>query len=403
MTRRSDWFWVIGAAAVLMLAAALSAPPPDAEYPPFSTYDNSDAGLSLVYQLLGELNGDAPPVQWKHGSLPAAGDVLVAWMPETISRAEWRAMKAWAREGRTLVLGASPAILHDLDEITGEFYFDVPPARSVQPARPQRLSPLTAGLGQVMIPDGYPLFGDPEWVGAVERELVTAQGHAVAVSWAEGDGRIVIFADPHWLTNGYLEQGDNLALALRLFSGRQVFFDEYHHGFQANDSRWSVASQLPRLLMWQAVLAALLYLLYRSSRFGLPWPPPAVAPRQAAEFAQAMGNLYRQARARETVVAAAKRQIMQQLYRMGAGVRTAADDLGRLYAARTGRPAAELTELLATLETGKPQSERQVLELARRAELAQRRMEHGRERGTHRGGAGAGTGEPGGGRPGGSA
>lgn len=368
---RGDWAWALTAAVLMLLLGALAAALGGVAGKPFSTYDEGESGLAGIYYLLRE-RGDTA-VRWEGAprTWSAHADVLVVWEPDLRSDLQRETLQSqvedWAGPGRTVVMGGADLLL------TATAHGDAP--TSPRPLDPQQavpavLDPVTVGIravsmGQTATDGNRDHFYPPEVV------LVAANGRPAAVRWQVGRGQVYVFADSAWLTNGRLADADNLRLALQLLGGQRVAFDEYHHGYRSGNGLGWVLAQL--------ALAASVYLLFRGARFNAPVGLPPAAPRQAAEYAVAMGNLYRQARARPAVVTALRRQLIQQLRRLGAAAPGGPAELGRLYAARTGRPAAELEALLAALDPNRTLSDAEMTRLARQAETAQRRMEHGRD------------------------
>ncbi|MFO7172407.1 MAG: DUF4350 domain-containing protein [Bacillota bacterium] len=397
MSRVREWAAPAALLALLLVVATLAVRPQFEEPPvPYSTYNTRGDGLYGIYRFL-EMEGRRP-LRWRRppGELPPEVDRLVVWAPADLDAESWRELEAWVAggQGRTLIVAAP-----DLEErLPG---WPVAPGESGGPdreggpvpplrpgaARPARLEPWTAGVREVV--DAAPLIPRSlRWLPPARVYLADGEGHPAAVGWEAGPGRVVLFLRPDWLTNNALDQGDNLRLALGLLSGPpgSLAFSEYHHGLvDPGEAGAPDPAARPTTAPWRPAIGQLgaaltLYLLRRAARFGSPLPDPPVTPRAGLEFVHALGNLYRQARARQAVTQALAAALRTSLRRLGP-TGTGDEALARLYEARTGRPAGELLETLRALESPRPPGEAALVALARRAEELQRRVEDGKRPG----------------------
>lgn len=368
-----EWGWMAALGLLVSLLAALGpgreqAGPAGTQ--PWTTYSMGEQGLGGIYRLLE--SESPPPLRWRRPLAELTDGVqrVVVWAPAGLEAAEWAALGHWAGggRGRLAVVASPPALAGARPQPAAA----PAAAGGASTARVTRLEPWNAGVQQIALGPGLPSAAG--WPAAAATYLADAAGRPVAVGWAEGSGRVVFFTAPEWLANGWIARDDNLRLALNLLTGPgRTAFAEWHHGFR--DPAWAGGGH-PLAPWWpaaaQAALAVLLVLAWRAGRFGSPVPLPPQPPRYTAESAVAMGNLYRQARQRGAVTAALQHSLLAGLRRLGAPAGAGPEALGRLYAARTGRPAAELTALLADLEHGAD-----VITLSRRTETVQRRLEHG--------------------------
>ncbi len=214
--------------------------------------------------------------------------------------------------------------------------------------------------------------------------LAREDGTPVLVSWAHRDGRIYWSADPEWLTNARIGEGDNLTLALRLLDGGGVVaFDEYSHGFRAAQQWWQILrGPLLRFTIQLAVALALLFWAF-GARFGSPRQALAATPRAAVEYVYSMSHLYRQARARKMVSRELYRSLTRTLGRLLGGVRGISHvELARRTAERTGLETEKVATVLNRLtpEQGAELNEKDLIATAREVEEIQRRVRNARHR-----------------------
>ncbi|HWI51754.1 MAG TPA: DUF4350 domain-containing protein, partial [Symbiobacteriaceae bacterium] len=212
--------------------------------PPGSTYSVEPEGLSAIYSVLA---GDKVARRWEREirRLPADVDRLVLWAPDgALKDSDWQQLEDWVAKGGTVLIATDS----DASRLKGS-------AKSTgqQTAGSAAVQPLTAGVNSVSIDGGaFSLVRE----GALA-DLTLADGSPVLISWPHGRGRFYWSADLGWLTNSHIGQQANLTLALGLLlpgQGKQVAFDEYHHGFQAADRWWQL---LRGHLQWFVALLAL--------------------------------------------------------------------------------------------------------------------------------------------------
>ena len=195
--------------------------------------------------------------------LADAGEIetLVVLEPEHVDPEEAAAIGARVRAGMRLVAGGGATGW--LRDVVAE-----PPAKGGgAPGRAEVTGPApeTAGVAAVDFRRG----GVWAQLGQTEPLLATEAG-PVAVAAGQGEGRVVLLADPTPLLNGALADADNAAFALEAAGrpGRPVAFLETIHGY-----RDTGLAALPDRALWALLglaIAALLYVWSMARRLGPP-------------------------------------------------------------------------------------------------------------------------------------
>lgn len=336
--------------------------------PPGSTYGEQSESLGAIYQLLerreGALRVERPPDQ-----IPANVDPLLLWAPAEVPDEEWEALMEWVAAGHTLLFaGESP------EGPSVAF-------SSLVLARPGALHPAVAGVTQIETGGAY--FEPLDWPALVM--LKDERGRPVLISEPHGKGQIIWSADTDWLSDGLIEEANNLELALGLLKaqpGKVVGFDEYHHGYSASDRWWQLLRGPLQLFILQLGAAVLLFFWASGSRFGRPRPEPLLPARAAVEYVGAMSHLYRRARARGLVQRALYRSLLRSLGGLLGGVRELSHgQIAERTAERTGLVPGLIEGTLNRLgeksnAPTQPPSEADLLSLARQAAEIQRSVQH---------------------------
>jgi hypothetical protein len=197
-----------------------------------------------------------------------------------------------------------------------------------------------------------------------------------AVVWQKdlGKGQVIRATTPHLAANAYQNQQANYEFLARLVSQAQqpIWVDEYLHGYR--DSTESSAAReasswlaylgntalLPVLLQTGVLLALLIWAQNR--RFGSPIPVSApVVDNSTAYITALAGVLYKAQSSQFVVETIAKAEQLQVQRSLGLGSQLL--DLTTLLTAweqQTGRPAAELAQVLQPKSPQKHMSDREL-------------------------------------------
>jgi hypothetical protein len=286
--------WVIAAIVSLAIAgiAYVLQPRPDSpEHSSTSDAANGTSALVLFAQAMGHPTTEI-------GSsflLPSQGGVMFVFTPTSpYTPDDAERTVAWVRSGGVLIY-ASEGGDPELDRVLGVSRIAVLASSATAVA-----SPVLVGVTQVAGGDfALPIEPAREQVAI----LRTRGGSVLAYVDSMGSGKVVVFADPLVLCNGYLEKLDNGRMAADLLgiggASAPIAFDEYHHGFILSDlspQAW-VLTPWGAALLWLLV-AVFIGLLLRGRRFGPLIARPAAAAPTDVEWAVALGELLRRSGAR---------------------------------------------------------------------------------------------------------
>lgn len=167
--------------------------------------------------------------------------------------------------------------------------------------------------------DSGDFFGDPEPPPIAKPSPVTIQAadepqmrapvahlrsedRTILADYRYGAGRIIVLTDPYIVSNGGIEQADNLRLATNIVTGGAnglTAFDEYHHGYGAGGNpllNFLEGTPLPAIAAQFALLA--MFVIYsRGRRFARALPLPNPDRRSKLEYVGAMAELQRRTNA----------------------------------------------------------------------------------------------------------
>ena len=159
--------------------------------------------------------------------------------------------------------------------------------------------------------------GDPSQEGedeiaveavAFEAPLVHigSPGQNLLVEAPFSEGRVIILSDPYIVSNAGINLVDNAQLAINLASSSPglVAFDEYHHGYGANNNRvFQYFEGTPVIAIFlQCGLVVALIFFAQSRRFARPIPEAEADRLSKLEYVSAMAELQQRTRAYDLAI-----------------------------------------------------------------------------------------------------
>lgn len=356
-----DVWLVAGLLAVLGVVTALAGArqTQQATPPPLASFSNAPDGaraLRLWLQDLGYKVRDDSPDPF---AVPDEASLALMLEPSTpVTTGEWKALDKWVEAGGTLVLagdGLGTALATEHYTITLAYLTETAPSLTAQ--MPLFASPPLPRTAAVQA-QAY-LSTDRRDVAP----LLATDAGPVALSFAQGKGRVIVSAAPFAFTNAGLKQAGNPELVLNLIPAAArgaAWFDEWHHDVRpstadaagiAGPEDWLRFTPAGHALLFAAAVI-FLALLLRGGRFGRPVPLPKDTARRAPlEYITAMANLHRRARQRRAALRHYHDQLKRRLgrrYRLDPGLRDS-EYVTRLAGLRPALDADGLRALLMAL------------------------------------------------------
>ena len=218
---------------------------------------------------------------------------------------------------------------------------------------------------------------DTERTSAFEAPVVHVgdSSRAALIEAPFGSGRVVILSDPYIVSNAGISVVDNSRLAINLVSSREgvIAFDEYHHGYGANNNRFfQYFEGTPVMAIFlQCVIIVALVFFSQSRRFGRAVPEPESSRLSKLEYVSAMAELQQRTRAYdlaiENIYSDFRRRVcaLIGLDNTTASRREIAERIGE----RIGVKAGEIEELLFQCEDvmhGEPAGKKETIDLVAR-------------------------------------
>lgn len=303
---RDAWLGIGLTALLIVITVAAALRQSTLEIPNLSTSSGRTGSLAfrlwldeLGYQVLDESLETYRP--------PQSADLILILSPLLdISESEFKALDAWVEKGGTLILAggnsqARQAFQHFDFAVD---FFDVQ-VESLDGQTPLLASP----------PLTEPAAVRADFYLASERtDFITHlafDGRPIIVSFEQGKGRVILSTVAHPFSNLGLKQTGNAELVLNLVSmavrRSAVWFDEWHHGFQAESivgpGEWLKRTPAGHALLF-VTLAVFLALILQGRGFGRPVPLPSeIRRRGPLEHVTALANLKRKAGHRQAVLA----------------------------------------------------------------------------------------------------
>lgn len=192
----------------------------------------------------------------------------------------WREQMVHASPGESAAAATAPSFLSDVaPAITVQSTIRFPQGEALPPAV---LAKTDAAV---------PLYGDADGTTVLFTPL--------------GTGGIFWSASPWMLSNDGIDKPGNVEFVLRLADlqpGAPVIFDEYHHGYGAGMTVWTLMPSLAKLGTAKLALAFVLLLFTLAWRFGAPrLPAEERFTRSRAEYLTSMSAVLERARATHVV------------------------------------------------------------------------------------------------------
>jgi len=299
--------------------------------PDSSSYATAARGAAAYAELLGHAGHTVAQVRTLPHADPLPGAATVFLLePPGVAPEDAAALRRFVQAGgRLVVAGVSGQVLRTL---VGS------------PPRRVHSSPGLASSGIGPAPrirtDGSTL-----WRTAAASPVFVARRRI-------GAGSVYVLADATPIQNRLLGAADNAALGLALAgrSSRPVEFLESYHGY----GRAAGLSALPfswKLLLGGLALAALVWVVACSRRFGPPEPEARELPPARRVYVDSLAAVIARGKQREAAVEPVREHVRRSVERRVALAPDAGDDAFTSGARRLGMPDDEVAALVGTAST----------------------------------------------------
>jgi len=265
--------------------------------PSTSVLSTSSPGLKVWHDYLERLDL-RPRLLTRFDSLPASATIIVAAPFENApSPDESSHLAEWAGPGGGGgLVGVDALGLADaLGRLGGDVSSD---ATSV--AGPVYPGAYASGVGNIVAGAGRLTLDSTAWVA-----LYKDGGGVVLASKRLGRGEVVWLADATPVSNAAIGERDDAAFAVQLAyaPGRDIYFDEYHHGTVEDVTAWGRLGAGGRSAVWLLLLGTAAFLLARGRRTGPAIAKAEVPVARGGAYIAQLAELYRTAGARPEALA----------------------------------------------------------------------------------------------------
>jgi hypothetical protein len=257
--------------------------------------------------------------------------------------------------------------------------YDEPPPPPPKPASSNARSGEGNGIGSGQPPPPKAIATPtPEVETAVQNAPVVHLANkdkALLVDFPYGEGEIVYLTDPYMVSNAGINLVDNAQMAINAVSARGggIAFDEFHHGYGANENRmlaYFAGTPVVAILV-QIVLLIGIVLFTQSRRFARALPANEPNRLSKLEYVSAMAELQQRTKAYDLALENIYSEFRRAMARF-VGVdnfQTPRHNLALLIAEKTNLDARELENLMFKCEeiiAGEPTGKKEVLNLTAR-------------------------------------
>ena len=343
-------FWSIGLAVCLAIIIGVLLPDANANSNPLpSTYFPGQHGARAAYETL--LNSGYNIVRWERPlselAANAGPDTIVIFaQPFTRAIEDIKAVKQiLERGGRVIATGFGGGYLLPGGQPIMPTHFSFAPCQ----LEPDGLDPL-AGSGTIwMVPQASWQLGNP-----IYRVQYSCSGQPAVVEYEWGKGHIVWWSSSTPLENSSLSRDQNLDLLLNSIGpgqGKHIYWDESLHGDVQSTLSYASGPSLTLMAIGLPLLGILIVFSFSRRAGPLRDEPPTVR-TAPVEFLEALGSLYKNARAASTAVTVAYERFRRRALRL-CGLRNqpmSAADLAAILRRRFSQIESSLEGDLAACE-----------------------------------------------------
>jgi hypothetical protein len=318
MSRRQKTLLLLAFPLVALVSALLVGQGSNLELvPSSSSYSAGRAGTKALYLLLQELKLSPSRYRRAFRDLESFPGTMIVANPQyaEFTPSQGRDLEAWVKKGNRLIIFEAAGAWSIWPRASGGQYTSISGRRDRGPARyfglkmkefpDQPRKTLTASLPGFSGEIGISVSCETRWLKPSSDWTVLAKDDSgpLLLTKKLGDGRIFACSDPSIISNRYLDREQNLRLALGLVAGkehrREVFFDEFHHGYRLEESFWTyVGSSVFAWLFFQIAIGFAVF--FYSRRAEIAGRFRSLSPRggrSTTEYVDSMANIFESCKA----------------------------------------------------------------------------------------------------------
>ena len=204
---------------------------------------------------------------------------------------------------------------------------------------------------------------------------VSGSGRNLLVEAPFAAGRVIVLSDPYIVSNNGISLVDNSRLAINIVTSREglIAFDEYHHGYGADNNRFfQYFEGTPVIAIFlQCGLLVALVLFSQSRRFARPVPEPEADRLSKLEYVSAMAELQQRTQAYDLAIENIYADFRRRVCALVGLDNTTASrrDVAQRIAERIGGNPAVIEDLMFRCEDvihGEPIGRKETVELVER-------------------------------------
>jgi hypothetical protein len=238
--------------------------------------------LVVLHRFLADLGVDVADAS----EPPSSGTyVLVA---DRRSREEDDALLAWVERGGRLVVADPDSVLFSTFAVSGERAGVL----GTKTIRTDCVRPETLGVQQIEVSSSDQVLSAPSAAGCF---AIGDRSYALFIP--RGSGMVVLLGGSSPLRDQLLNHADDAVFAKGVLGDGPVTFGPPSIA-SGSGGLWSLLPSGAKAVVWEAILAAVVFALARGRRLGRPIPEEAVSPIPSGELVHATARLYRRAHAR---------------------------------------------------------------------------------------------------------
>lgn len=270
--------------------------------PPLTSSSSQPDGALVLFQWLDEIGFSVSDDVQNQFGIPESTDLVLLLEPtQPVTDLEWNEIDEWVESGGTLVMAGSSFV-----SLQAFNHFDVVLQFRQEIGIPTVDSPI---LTRPVVPN----LAEEEvllYLNTARSDMVpllSVNGRPVMLTFAMGEGRVILSSLVLPFSNFGIQQEGNAELLLNLVgqAGDRVWFNEWHHGVRPESERainWLQGTPIGRSILY-TLGVVFIWLVLRGRNFGRPVPQAKALTRRAPiEYITAVANLSRRAGHRGAVL-----------------------------------------------------------------------------------------------------